>query len=598
MAAWSLLVWAAGLLVLSPASALVLGRLLGPEGVISNEEVVSWLVTPSGLGFMLLGLASVLTLFVLQFGGLFRLVADPRTEASNVPIAALAQTTNLPSVFRFCLALAAAALAVLAPLLAWVAFVATRLLGDHDINYYWDARPPEWYSALALTVPAVSVWAIAVGWLLIRTLPALPAFFDGHRSIAAAVAVGWRLSRGRFAALLGRLIAAAAVLVVGHAVVGSAAFFLASTIVGLVAMASASLKPVLIATAAVTAVGAALNAILTFLSSAWISTLLTGFYLAEASAAGWRPARTPAAGSAMAWLTRRRALLLTALAVIVNAAVTVLTLEGVSEPPDFLVIAHRAGAAHAPENTLLALERAIEARADLAEIDVQRTRDGVVVVIHDADLMRVARDPRTIAGTDYAALADVRQGHDDRAPTEERRLARLDEFLGRARGRIGLAVELKYYGWDPLLAEQVVSEIRAKGLDRQVTILSLNLQAIRQVRQLAPDMATAYLSSVAVGSLRRLPVTALALARQRSTAAAIRDAHAEGLEVYVWTVNDSGGVIEMIGRGADGIITDDPVTAARIRDEVASLTSTEFLLLRFSDALADEEVADASETFR
>ncbi len=133
-------------------------------------------------------------------------------------------------------------------------------------------------------------------------------------------------------------------------------------------------------------------------------------------------------------------------AIAINAASTLTTLEGVSDPPDFLVIAHRAGPHNAPENTLLALDRAIAAHANVAEIDVQRTRDGIVVVNHDADLMRTARDPRTIAGTDYAAFAGVRQGADDGSPPEDRRLARFDEFLDRAQGRIDLAVELKYDG--------------------------------------------------------------------------------------------------------------------------------------------------------
>ncbi len=123
-------------------------------------------------------------------------------------------------------------------------------------------------------------------------------------------------------------------------------------------------------------------------------------------------------------------------------------------------------------------------------------------------------------------------------------------------------------------------------------IISLSLQAIEQVRGLAPDIETGYLSSVSVGALDRLPVTALALSRQRSTAPVIRAAHGRGHEVYVWTVNDAGGMIEMIGRGADGIITDDPGLAGRVRDELRALTSTEFLLLRFSDALTDEESKD------
>jgi glycerophosphoryl diester phosphodiesterase len=587
MAAWSVLVWAAGLLVVTPLSAFVLGRMLGRDGVISNEEILSWVVTPAGIGFALLWLASALTLLVAQFGGLSRLVAY-RGHAATLPLAAIALVTALPAVFRFCLVVAAAVLALLVPLLAWVAVVYRRLLREHDINYYLSARPPEWDRALALVLPAVVVWVIVLVWLLVRALPALPAFFDGHRPARTALAVGWRLSRGQFATLFTRLGAAVVVLTVVRGALAGTTFLLASAVVDAIARESTSLQPVLIATAAFTAFTGVLDLIVTFLGVAWLSALLTRFYLAEIRQADGPPNADPAT----TWLTRRRIVLVTAAGVALNAAATFAALEITSEPPEFLVIAHRAGALHAPENTLLALERAIESGADMAEIDVQRTKDGVVVVIHDADLMRVARDPRAIAGTDYAAFASVRQGRDDGSPPDERRLARLDEFLERASGRIGLAVELKYYGWDPLLAPQVLSEIRARGLEQQVMIISLSLRAIEQVRRLEPEIATGYLSSVSLGSLNRLPVTALALSRQRSSAPVIREAQAQGLEVYVWTVNDTGGMIEMIGRGADGIITDDPIVAARVRDELKTLTSIELLLLRFSDALTDEEAND------
>jgi glycerophosphoryl diester phosphodiesterase len=423
---------------------------------------------------------------VAQFGGLSRLVAH-RARASTLPDVGVALLPGLPTVFRFCIAVVAAALAVLAPLLAWVAVVYAWFLRDYNINYYLSTRPPEWYRALALAVPAALVWAIIEAWLLVRTLPALPAFFDGHRPARAAVAVSWRLSRGRSAALFARLATAATLLAVVRAALTGTAFLLASTVVDRVATASASLRPVLIATAASAAVTGALDLIVTFLGFAWLSALLTRFYLEDVSNAGPRPDAAPAAYMPTTWLMGRRIALVIAAAIAVNVAVTFTTLESTSEPPpDFLVIAHRAGAFHAPENTLLALERAIEDGADMAEIDVQRTMDGVVVVNHDADLMRMARDPRTIAGTDYAAFADARLGRDDGSPPEERRLARLDEFLDRARGRIDLAIELKYYDWDPLLAPQVLSEIRAKGLEGQVMIISLSLQAIEQVRSQWP----------------------------------------------------------------------------------------------------------------
>ena len=598
MAAWSVLVWAVGLLLLSPLTAFVLGRLLGADGVISNEEVVSWLLTPSGIAFLLWALASALTLSVAQFGGLFRLITTERARAATLGRAVLALTTALPAVFRFCMATVAVALALLAPLLLWVAFLYRRLLHDHDINYYLAARPPEFYRALSLALPVAVVWTVAVVWLSVRILPALPAFFDGHRPARTAAAYGWGVSRRRFWTLLSRVGGAALIIGATRAALGGVLFFMASAIVDRISAASTSVQPVILATAVAGAIGGGLDVVVTFLGFAWLSALLTAFYVEEAGTAASRT--EPTVTAAPAWAAGRFVAVLIAGALVVNAGATLITLERTAASPDFLVIAHRAGAHDGPENTLLALERAIDARADMAEIDVQRTRDGVVVVNHDADLMRMARDPRKIAATDYADFATARlgpstpltPGRDDEPAADDRRLARLDEFLERAHGRIRLAIELKYYGWDEQLAPQVVSEIRARHAGAEVMLISLSLQAIEQVRRLAPEIPSGYLSSVSVGSLDDLAVNALALSRQRSTAQTIGDAHVRGLKVYVWTLNDASGMIEMVGRGADGIITDDPRIAVQVRDELRTMTSTELLLLRFSDALTDEEERD------
>jgi len=590
MAAWSVLVWAVGLLLLSPLSAFVLGRLLGADGVISNEKVLSWLLTPGGIAFLLWALASALTLSVAQFGGLFRLITTERARSATFGRAVLALTTALPSVFRFCVATVAVALALLAPLLLWVAVLYRWLLHDHDINYYLAARPPEFYRALSLALPFAVIWAVAVVWLFVRILPALPAFFDGHRPARTAAAFGWGVSRRRFWTLLSRLGGAGLITGATRAALGGTLFLMASAIVDRISAASTSLQPVIVATAVAGAIGAALDVVVTFLGFAWLSALLTAFYVEEADTAA--PRAEPAVIAPPTWAAGRYVAVLIAGALIVNAGATLTTLERTAVSPNFLVIAHRAGAHDGPENTLLALERAIESRADMAEIDVQRTKDGVVVVNHDADLMRMARDPRKIAMTDYAEFANARLGRDDEPAADDRRLARLDEFLERAHGRIRLAIELKYYGWDEQLGPQVVSEIRARHAEADVMLISLSLQAIEQVRRLAPEIESGYLSSVSVGSLDGLPVKALALSRQRSTAQTISDAHARRLQVYVWTLNDASGMVEMIGRGADGIITDAPRVAVRVRNELRTMTSTELLLLRFSDALTDEEQRD------
>jgi glycerophosphoryl diester phosphodiesterase len=595
MAAWSVLVWAVGLLLLSPLTALVLGRLLGTDGVVSNEEVLSWLLTPGGIAFLLWALASALTLSVVQFGGVFRLITTERARNATLGRAVLVLTTALPSVFRFCVATVVVALGLLAPLLLWVALLYRRFLHDHDINYYLAARPPEFYRALSLAIPVAIVWAIAAIWLFVRVLPALPAFFDGHRPARTAAAFGWGVSRRRSWTLLSRL--GGAVLIVGatRAALGGTLFLMASAIVDRIFTASTSLQPVIVATAVAGAIGAGLDVVVTFLGFAWLSALLTAFYVAHA---GTPALPEPAVSAPPAWAAGRHVAVLIAGALVVNAGATFTTLERTSASPDFLVIAHRAGAHDGPENTLLALDRAIEAGADMAEIDVQRTRDDVVVVNHDADLMRMARDPRKIAATNYADFADARLGPADGKAAADRRLARLDEFLERAHRRIGLAIELKYYGWDEHLGPQVVSEIRARHAEAEVMLISLSLQAIEQVRRLAPEIPSGYLSSVSVGPLDTLPVKALALSRQRSTAQTIGDAHARRLQVYVWTLNDASGMVEMIGRGADGIITDDPRIAVRVRNELRAMTSTELLLLRFSDALTDEETRDEVDTIQ
>jgi hypothetical protein len=318
-----------------------------------------------------------------------------------------------------------------------------------------SARPPEFYRALIFAAPLALLWAIGVGWLLVRMPPA--AAVDGHRPARTAASFGWRLTRGRSGACW-----CGSGYGLDHsrdlAALGGTVFLIAA-IVDRVAAASTALH------------GDRGNGgrcrdrrrggrRRRFLASVVVRASVALLRRRGRHAAG---AVEPAAIARPIWVTGKRVAVLIGGTLVVNAVATLTTLEGASGSADFLVIAHRAGAHDAPENTLLALERAIAARADLAEIDVQRTKDGVVVVVHDADLMRMARDPRKIAATDYAAFADVRLGLDDESAADERRLARLDEFLDRANGRIRLAIELKYYEWDPLLAPQVLSEIRARA---------------------------------------------------------------------------------------------------------------------------------------
>jgi glycerophosphoryl diester phosphodiesterase len=124
--------------------------------------------------------------------------------------------------------------------------------------------------------------------------------------------------------------------------------------------------------------------------------------------------------------------------------------------------------------------------------------------------------------------------------------------------------------------------------------MTLSLDAVRQLRELAPGMTVGFVSTLAVGDVSRLPVRFLAVPTQAASARMIRGAQDRGLEVHVWTVNRAGSMAELILRGVDGIITDDPALAVRVRREVAELSAPARLLLRVRGFVVRDEAESGS----
>jgi glycerophosphoryl diester phosphodiesterase len=594
MAAWTILVWAAIAVVLGPLSSALLGwqALRGPRAVVGNEEILAWVLTWQGGVWVLLAGSMLLTGAVVRYAGLFHILMD-HLEGRPVTVAgtALRLAVQVPALFRLALAGVAGAVVMAIPLLAGLAAVRAVLVSAHDINYYLSERPPEWVLALTIGAGWFAVWATAAGYWVGRGLLVVPAYLDGHRPFRAALARARERGRGEKRRLL-RVLGAAVAVWLGSRVAITAGYLAAGALaVGWATALSDSLRLMVLVVGAYVAGLFALDAIIAFLGFAFAATVLTKFYLEDTDLHSLAPppprladlpvhAVDGAVQGARRWLRPRRIVPLLAGVAVVSVVVSVLILHRMPEPRPVLVTAHRAGPPPSPENTLAALERAIQAGADFAEIDVLRTRDGVVVVAHDADLMRVAGDRRRIAASSYVDLAGVVKRPDDGSPPEERRLATLEQFLDRSRDRIGLNIELKYYGPDPTLAPAVVRAVRAASMEDQVVLMSLSADAVMQLSRLAPELSVGYVAAATVGDPARLPVSFLALSRQQATPRAIRAARARGLEVHVWTVNRADAMAELIERGVDGLITDDPALAVRIRRELAGLPPAARLLLR------------------
>jgi glycerophosphoryl diester phosphodiesterase len=559
MAGYTLIVWAVDLVLLVPSTSWVLNRLASRSGdfIVGNHELVGWLLSPQGILYLLLTGSLVLLGLVLQVTGLFWIA---NTAGEGVLLTAREALFRvflaIPKLFRFSLTLFLVCVLCLLPLATGLGVVYVLLLRGHDINYYLTVQPPAWRWAMIAGGLWTLLWACAVGSLFLRWIYVLPVWLDGYRPIRRVFRVSWETTRGLITRLVFLIGACVAAWILAQLVLGVGLFTAAGFAVSRL---SGSVHGLLFAISVYLVLAVLVDSVVAFIGMAWITCVLAISYRAHKLSAGPQGSvqtvstRPEKPITAMPRLLRPLVVMPALAALLVaSAAVSAWLLR--QEPSDVvpIVIAHRAGALHAPENSLAALEIAIRQGADYAEIDVQRSFDGVVVVVHDADLMKMARDPHRIGQTEYAELAEVDIGRMFHPDFTGERLARLSDFLERAKGRIKLMIELKYYGEDPELARETLRLVRDYGMHQAVAVISLKLNGVRQVQRLAPDIPVGYLEAVGVGNLARLDVDFLAVSVRKATPVFVREARKHGLPVYVWTVNDVDKMLELIERGMKG----------------------------------------------
>jgi glycerophosphoryl diester phosphodiesterase len=249
------------------------------------------------------------------------------------------------------------------------------------------------------------------------------------------------------------------------------------------------------------------------------------------------------------------------------------------------VTAHRAGALRAPENTLAALRLAIAEGADFAEIDVQETADGALVILHDEDLRRLAGVPKNVWEMMLAQVQAVDVGASFGPEFRGERIATLGEFIDAARGRIKLNIELKYNGHDQRLAGRVVDLLHEQHFTDQVVISSLSARGLAEVRRLDSHLRIGYIVAKSAGDITRLDVDFLSLQQNEVTPRLLRSAGARGLAVHAWTVNRREDMVRLLNLGVDNLITDDPALAVEVVRWFEHLSDEELVLLRFHDWL-------------
>ncbi len=227
-----------------------------------------------------------------------------------------------------------------------------------------------------------------------------------------------------------------------------------------------------------------------------------------------------------------------------------------------LVAAHRGASAEAPENTLAAVEQAIANRADYAEIDVQETKDGVVILLHDSNLKRTTGVDAEVSDWNYKKIRQLDAGSWFSEEYKGEVIPTLAETLEAAKGKIKLNIEIKLNGTERNLVQSVVRLIEIYDMTDDCVITSFQASALKEVKRLNADIRTGYILKVAYGDFSGLDYAdALSVNYSFATSMLVNDAHDAGKEVYVWTINSEEKIINMISNGVDMVITDRPAFA-------------------------------------
>jgi glycerophosphoryl diester phosphodiesterase len=578
-----LLAKAIGFLVVTPIVTLLLRLAAARRGsaVLTDEEILWFFLSPLGIPATVSVGAVALWLVFVQHGAILAIArADSAGKRVTAWRAYAVVARRGVTVLRLAAGLILRLLLLSAPFVGAMAAAYLALLTSYDINYYLSVQPPAFWVAGALNALLAVALLVTVGFALLRWLFALPVLLFERTGVRAALHRSVTLTAGRRRAI--------AVWVVGWAAVSFAVTSVLTGAVGafgrlLVPAGSGSLAVVALAVGVVFAVAVLLNLVISVVVASLLGVLVERLYVG-CGGADLPPTVLEAQPDERAVVPTGRvarrvfpAALAAALVVVAAGTAWLATTVRVEDTTE--ITAHRGSSAHAPENTLAAVEQAIAGGADWVEIDVQELADGTVVVVHDRDLKRLGGVDLRVAGSTYEELRDVDVGSWFAPEYADQRIPTLAQVLALCRGRAGVNIELKYYGSLGTLAERVIRIVEQEGMASEVVLMSLNHEAVRQAKALRPEWTIGILTAVALGNVARLETDFLAVSASLATRAFIRAAHRRGRAVHVWTVNDPLQMSVLMSRGVDNIITDVPAAARNVLEERAEMTAVQRLMV-------------------
>jgi len=576
-------------IVLTPLFSILFRGLLfmGGSDVLSDVDIAMFFASPYGcfcimvlgavwLGIVALEQSSMLAILVATSVGKRLGALDAILFASRRAIPVLCVTGRLT----------AWSMVVISPFVFLAGLTYFWLLGEYDINFYLIERPNGFKLAVSLGIVIV----IALVSVLLRLIPgwflALPlVLFDNIRP-RSALRESKRMILGHRHRVLYWIIAWTLAVFALHTIVsmaiGGAGRLLIPNAVGSLALLAGRIGLLLLL---LTIAGMAVNVIATI----GFALILFHGYLElnpNASDVMSQVLLTDRPGPRSPWrLTHIRMIAITTIGALTAALVGFIAINSLRLEDRVQVMAHRGASIKAPENTLSSIRQAMQDGANWVEIDVQETADGEVVVIHDSDFMKLSKNALKVWDATLVDLRELDIGSWFDAKFVDERIAKLDDVLKLCRGKLGVIIELKYYGHDKMLEQRVVEIVERQNMVNQVMIMSLRPEGVKKIKALRPHWRCGVLMSVSVGDIQRVEADFLAVNAQFATRSFINRAHNSGKEVYVWTINDAPTMSRMMNRGVDGILTDRPELARAVLAHRSQMSNAERLLTEVAEIL-------------
>ena len=245
-----------------------------------------------------------------------------------------------------------------------------------------------------------------------------------------------------------------------------------------------------------------------------------------------------------------------------------------------------------PENSIPAYAAAIEQGADWIELDVHQTADNIVVISHDANIKRISGVDKNIWEMTYAELETYDVGSWFSDEYSYLRLPTLDEVIKLCKGKIKLNIEIKPTGHETDFEKNVIDIVKANGFENDCMLASLDIEALKKVKEIDPNIKTLYDMAVAAGNISEMTfIDGFSIEETFIDYDIVDQIHQNNKKVFVWTVNEPSNIINICKYDIDNILTDDPLTAREvINEEKLSDSTVDFVNLFFKEEMRTQYI--------